>query len=232
MEAIVLGFDPTGYTIFVNDPDGDTSFALWMLLNPDKVSEQKVRDMAVAIGRIDAQGPSRGAAEKLHKCLSRNPREVKTREMLEEDLAKVDLWFANGNDALPAPFSLPPAPAYALNIATGEVTELGLAADFTEAYAAGTVALLAPQMPDGSVGYTIGKKSEFVDFPVGPHDIEGTVLNELKKLEEGWGGSSTIGGAPRNEKVDEASGRKVVSRSHLSVEQVLGVMRGFVRATQ
>ena len=68
------------------------------------------------------------------------------------------------------------------------------------------------QAPDGSWVYTIGKKSEFVSgFPVGPHSQEGTVLHGLNAVEPGWGGGSTIGGAPRN-----ADG----SRSRLTPDEV------------
>lgn len=214
LEALILGFDPKGFTVYVNDPDGDTTFSLWLLLHPERATEAKVQAMASAIGRIDAQGPSRGAVEKLHRCLSHGPKEEKTLELLQGDLQKVEAWYEGGDHALPQPFELPPAPAYVLDLATGEAKELGLVDDFVQAYAVGTVALLATEMKDGSVGYTIGKKSEFVDY-----DVSG-VLKALNELEPGWGGGSTIGGAPRN-----PDG----SRSWLTPEQVLEVMQRFVR---
>jgi len=53
-------------------------------------------------------------------------------------------------------------------------------------------------LPDGSFEYTIGKKSDLVRFPLGPHSKPGTILHALAAIEPGWGGGSTIGGAPRN----------------------------------
>jgi hypothetical protein len=44
---------------------------------------------------------------------------------------------------------------------------------------------------DGNYTYTVGKMSPFIDF-----NISG-ILSKLNQLEEGWGGSNTIGGSPR-----------------------------------
>mgnify|MGYP001607617763 FL=1 len=89
-------------------------------------------------------------------------------------------------------------------------------------YKAGhTRAVAMQQQADGSYAYTIAKKSELVsNFPVGPVSKEGTILHELNKLEPGWGGGSTIGGAPRN-----ADG----SRSRLSPDQVFDVVELIVK---
>lgn len=75
---------------------------------------------------------------------------------------------------------------------------------------------------DGSRAYTVGKVSDFVDFPLGPADKVGTLLHILASREPGWGGGSTIGGAPRN-----ADG----SRSRLSPEEVAYVAFDLIPAT-
>ena len=77
-----------------------------------------------------------------------------------------------------------------------------------------TAAIAYRPLPDGSYEYTIGKKSDLVDFPVGPHTLPGTILHALCQVEPGWGGGSTIGGAPRN-----ADG----SRSKLTPREVLAI---------
>jgi len=45
--------------------------------------------------------------------------------------------------------------------------------------------------PEGTIGFTVGKKSDFVDFPM----VE--FVQRMNELEPGWGGGSTICGAPR-----------------------------------
>ena len=75
-------------------------------------------------------------------------------------------------------------------------------------------------MADGSYNYTVGKKSELViGFPVGPGKVEGTILFTLNEREAGWGGGSTIGGAPRNEDG---------SRSRLIPDEVFAIVQGIV----
>lgn len=51
--------------------------------------------------------------------------------------------------------------------------------------------LLSPDGPDGTTGYVVAKRSEFVSY-----DIR-AFLERMNDIEEGWGGGSTVGGAPR-----------------------------------
>jgi thioredoxin 1 len=72
------------------------------------------------------------------------------------------------------------------------------------------------RLPDGTWGYTVAKRSEFVKyFPV-PE-----ILSVLAAREPGWGGGSTIGGAPRH-----PDG----SRSRLTPDEVFAVVEGVVTA--
>jgi hypothetical protein len=72
------------------------------------------------------------------------------------------------------------------------------------------------QFPDGSFAYTIAKQSDLVGgFPVGPHSKPGTILYALAQQEPGWGGGSSIGGAPRN-----PDG----SRSRISPEEIFAII--------
>ena len=64
---------------------------------------------------------------------------------------------------------------------------------------------MAQPAPHGTTAYTVGKRSEFVAFDVP------AFLAACNAREPGWGGGSTIGGAPRN-----SDG----SRSRMSMEEV------------
>jgi len=82
-------------------------------------------------------------------------------------------------------------------------------------------AVVYAQLPDGSVTYTIGKKSDMVSgFPVGPETKPQTLLYALNQKEAGWGGGTTIGGAPRNQDG---------SRSRLSPDKVFEIINDVLR---
>ncbi|MBL7487468.1 hypothetical protein I6A60_05985 [Frankia sp. AgB1.9] len=52
---------------------------------------------------------------------------------------------------------------------------------------------------DGTTAYTVARRSALVDdFPVGPPDQPDTILAALAAREPGWGGGTTVGGAPRH----------------------------------
>jgi hypothetical protein len=71
---------------------------------------------------------------------------------------------------------------------------------FERVYADGhTRVVLWGELSDGSTAYTVARRSDLVDFfPVGPADRDGTILAALAAREPGWGGGSSIGGAPRH----------------------------------
>lgn len=138
---------------------------------------------------MDSHGPL-WTPTKLHKALSRKPGVVQTFQDLLEDQEKIDAWYEGGDRALPEPFSLPPCAVHGLDVNGGVVEVMG---DFAAAYAAGAVIALAKVPgPAGTFGWTVGKKSDFARG-----DVPG-FLAEMNTLEPGWGGGSTIGGAPRN----------------------------------
>ena len=192
MTALELGFDPSGLQVVLNGLDADSSLSLWLLRNPEKTQAPEVRTIVEHIGFVDAHGPVRPSV-KLLSCLNRSPRIPQTIDMLWEDQNKIDMWFNGGDDALPKPFSFPPCPAFGLT-QSGELLKFDTTDDFGTLYNAGcVVAVLIAEGPEGTKGYSIGKRSDFVSYDIA------RFMTEMNKLEPGWGGGSTIGGAPRLE---------------------------------
>ena len=211
--ALELGFNPSNLTVEINDLDADTSVALWLLRNPTRWKEEVIQDMVKRIGFIDCHGPSREPM-KLHRCLTHDPRIQQTNEMIAEDQELIDKWVANpSEDVLPEPFVYPPAPQAFGITSTGQFREYTDVTGFEQLYIDSTppiqgmvvVAILCSEAPNGTIGYTVAKKSEFVNFNIPDF------LSRCNKLEAGWGGGSTIGGAPRHEDG---------TRSKLSYEEV------------
>lgn len=234
LDALLLGLDIKDHTIYINDVDGDTTLATWLLLNPHRIMEPQVRELVATVGAIDAHGPAylvvnqelangffQGVMSKVTDLQrARKYGEADLSTLLDDTIAKVDQLLNGTLDYIKRPDKE----------RNFEITHRGTSgwvmarsADFIFdlLYAAGhTKAVAYQENPDGSVTYTVGKKSEMVaNFPVGPAPKDGTILNALNTKETGWGGSTTIGGAPRN-----ADG----SRSRLTPDEVFAIITHIV----
>ena len=85
---------------------------------------------------------------------------------------------------------------------------------FDELYRQTSFGVLHRPAPDGTVAYTVAKRTDFVAFDVR------RFLALACELEPGWGGGSSIGGAPR-----DSRGR----RSRLAVPAVARLLQTTVR---
>ena len=234
-DAILLGFDPTDYTIYINDVDGDTVLSVWLLRNAAKVAAEpcEVRDLVEAVSAIDAHGPAYPTDNALlvdkffqgvmaPEVAARRNKTFQTAnldEMLESCVDNVSLLLDGGLGYRPKTDER----GYEITH-TGNGWVMAKSNDFIFdlLYAAGhTRAVAYQRLSDGSYAYTVAKKSELVShFPVGPANKEGNILYALNAREPGWGGGSTIGGAPRN-----ADG----SRSHLTPDEVFQIVEGVIK---
>ena len=205
-DALLLGLDPTGYEVFINDLDGDSVLSLWLLLHPDRLrgaGGRRLRRLVESIGRLDAHGPGIGRAHPLHAQLQPQPGTRQTRALLDELLERIDAWWRG--DPLPAPAADQQAPALALWIEGGRLRQATVRDGFRGLYRRADFGVLAGPAVGDSTAYTVAKRSEFVDFDVP------AFLAACSAVEPGWGGGSTVGGAPRH-----ADGR----RSTLSLDEV------------
>lgn len=206
--ALELGMNPKGFRVVINDLDADASVSLWLLRYPERAQEQRVVEMVEAIGFVDAHGPVR-TPTRLHRALSHYGNNEQTSEMLWEDQALIEKWYDEGDSALKSLEKLArkevPAAAFGID-QDGKWSEFEEVQSFAELYERKIIAaVIAAAAPEETVAYTVAKRSEFVDYDIG------AFLREMNEQEKGWGGGSTIGGAPRRE-----GGR----RSELSCELV------------
>ncbi|MCM3923819.1 hypothetical protein ND748_19365 [Frankia sp. AiPs1] len=104
---------------------------------------------------------------------------------------------------------------------TGWVLVTSDADALDQVYAAGySRVVMWRRLPDGSTAYSVARRSDLVDgFPVGPVSRPGTILAALAAREPGWGGGSSIGGAPRH-----PDGR----RSALAPDEVFAIVEATV----
>ena len=232
MDALLLGLDVGKSNVYINDIDGDTVLSVWLLHNADKVNDRKVRMLVESVGEIDAHGPAYPAldpelVEKFFQGVMKPGNDMrKNRTYVQADLNKLlEECLKNLDDLMAGKLEYVKEEKERKFEVKKEGTGWAMIESddfiFDLVYQAGyTRAVVLGRNPDGSISYTVAKKSELVsNFPVGPMSKEGTILYELNKTEPGWGGGSTIGGAPRN-----PDG----SRSHLSPEQVFEVIEKII----
>jgi len=242
MDAILLGFSPDRYTVYVNDVDADTVLAVALLaypewLEPDVSTAAPVRRLVEVVGGRDAHGPAypvaepwllRRFTEKVRLPTGRSgTTDADMAEDLERGVADVVALVATlagamasepdgladrGGDAdgVAGPHGPAAAPPTAGERLPGELSVTHTGSDWVmvtsnenaldEAYARGfDRVVMWRRLDDGSFAYTVARRSDLVaGFPVGPASRDGTILAALAAREPGWGGGSSIGGAPRH----------------------------------
>ncbi len=219
LDAVLLGFNPEGFSVFINDVDADTILSVMLLREPKRAESPQVQLLVHAVGKIDAHGPTyplppeqEDLVEEYLEVVLEPERRLRREgaystcdlralldECIERTTAFIDAGFPRQERK--------PAQPYRVVISEGDMALIeGDRAMMSLAYKDGWNKLIG-MLPvrDGSRAFTIAKRSEFTPFDV-PR-----VLRALADREPGWGGGSTVGGAPRN-----ADG----SRSRLTPQEV------------
>jgi hypothetical protein len=208
--AVLLGLDPTGYTIYANDVDSDVCVAVWCLRNPDRCQDPLVKKLVDAVGLGDMHGgafpfPNNGMAKTVEWISApetdsrRNNDYNKLSDaglysVLEAVLHRIDM-YADGEASIEVA-KQPKHGEYKIlrNENNWVLIESQDPHVFGAVYHAGfdRIVLSRPQ-DDGSLAITFAKRSDFVDKFCVPRIIE-----EINKLEPGAGGGSTMAGVVRN----------------------------------
>jgi len=230
-DALVLGLQPKHLTVYLNDIDLDTALAVWLLRHAERAREPLVNRLVHGAGLLDAHSgafPLAGDLPTIVEWLSEPETTARAsgayfqldtaglRALLDEVGRRVSVYADGASQAYTENFSidnryevLHRGTGWVLVNSLGTRAHARLFADGNERVVIHTT------LRDGTHGYTVAKRSEFIKcFPV-PR-----ILAALDAREPGWGGGSTVGGAPRN-----ADG----SRSRLAPAEVFEVVEGVVR---
>lgn len=215
--AILLGLDPSGYTIYANDVDADVCLSIWCLKNPDRCQDPLVKKLVDAVSLGDMHGgafpfPNNGMAKTVEwisapETDSRRHNDYSKvsdgglSSIMEAVLHRIDL-YVDGE----ASIEVAKQPKHGeFKILRNEnnwvLVESVDPHAFGAIYHAGfdRIVLVRPQ-GDGTNSITLAKKSDFVGgFPLVKFYDE---LNKIEPLysdgkKYSWGGGSSIGGAPR-----------------------------------
>lgn len=171
-DALRVGLCPRGFTVYVNDWDGDTVMALWLLCNWDHASY--IAHIVRTVGRLDALGPAcgltvpSGLLAAWSELYARDWRQKSD----ENQLSCVDSYVRMHHSDLDR--DVVEKTAKEITIAKVEVDcdaptrgDVYTASEpfgaFGALYKQGVrFAVMMSVLPDGTYMYTIGKQSEFV----------------------------------------------------------------------
>lgn len=241
LDALVLGLELTDMTTYINDVDGDTVLSVWLLQNPGRIHEPLVRKLVEVVGKTDAHGPAYQTADpqlatsffvgaikpETDSRKAGTYGQADLEKVLNECLGNVGLLL-DGKLVVAAREEKPVSYTITHRGKNGFVMAESNDFIFKALYDAGIRRAIAYQrQKDGTIAYTVGKMSELIGgFPVGPLKQGNTIMAALDKREqEGfqsenhWGGSTTIGGAPRH---------KDGSRSRLTPDQVFATVEALL----
>lgn len=229
--AILLGLSPNQYNVYINDVDSDVCMSIWCLKNPDRCSEPLVKKLVNAVGLGDMFGGALVIQDMIKTiewiaAPETNSRKNNDYEKLSEDglisilesvLHRIDL-YVNGEAAIEIDkihlnneFKIVKSESSYMVIESQDPHVL------SKVFMSGIdrVVVSRPQK-DGSISYTLAKRSDFIiDFPLP------AIYAALNEVEPGWGGGSSIGGAPRN---DDGT------RSRLSVDQIVEIINNVLNS--
>lgn len=225
LDAIILGLDPMKYTIYINDVDMDVVMSIWCLKNPDKCNDSKVRQLVEAVGKQDMHAgayPLNGMSKMVEWLSAPQTDSVRNGDynklsdnglltVMESMLHRVDKYISGEALSDIAATELHGEFEIKKNDNGWILVESQDPHVYSALYRAGfsRIVLVIP-LDDGSLAVSIAKKSDFVEnFP------NEKIYSNLNKLEHGWGGGSSIGGAPRHEDG---------SRSRLSLDTIVEVV--------
>lgn len=225
-DFLLLGLDVTGYTILLNDIDLDSALSAWLLAYPNRVAEPLVEKLVHMNGRQDAHAgayPLKDGQAALdwiaepetkmrhdasyHSCSNEVLRFVleaiwrRIEQYLDGKVPDLGDQAAEDKECYEI---IKKGTGWKFIKFNGERCLRGLAKDNVNKWAG----FREIKHEDGSatLSVTVGRRSEVITgFPVGPASKDGTILFALNKAEpqrqgkdDNWGGTSTIGGSPRN----------------------------------
>lgn len=227
--AIMGGLDPSKYTIYCNDVDIDVCMSIWVLKNPDRCSEPLVKKLVDAIGLGDMHAGAisvNGLAKACEWVAAPQTDSLRNGDyhklsddglmtVLESILHRITQYVNGDASADIADRDIQSN----FEIKRNENGWVLVESDDPHVYQSlwranfDRVVILRSQ-DDNSLAISIAKRTDFIDnFPLEK------IFKELNKLEPGWGGGTTIGGAPRNEDG---------SRSKLPLDDIVEVINACV----
>lgn len=223
-DALLLGLDPSGHTVLLNDLDGDSVLAAWLLSRAPALADPDLREpcraLVANVAAVDAHGPAypaprpdlffgynRHVVERLRASTLAGYPDGALAALLEVFEA-IDVWLLAGCPSEDA--TAPTGPPQTLSLLERQTWVMVVADSgdvrlpLRDMYAQGHHRIVVGvPMSSQTYRYTVAKRSDLVGgFPL-PRIFE--ALNHAEPLAKPpktrgsrrWGGGSTIGGSPR-----------------------------------
>lgn len=239
-DAMLMGLDPHGMQVLVNDLDGDTVLSLWLLTHAprwrDRDAVRRVRGLVECVSTIDAHGPAYPVDDPAlahtfydgmlgpvgSERAAGYPSGV--RQVLDAALGRLDRWWDEGLAARASA----PRPVAGADVSDEGGWVLATLPPAGGDQVSGVAAWLYERGHDrmiiggrsaaGGFRYLLARRSDLVGgFPL---DRFYAALNRREEEARGhalgqgqtWGGGSSVGGGPRLDSVlDPAAVRAVIA---------------------
>jgi hypothetical protein len=225
LTALLLGLNPENYTIYLNDCDTDCCLSVWLLQNPYRIKEPLVIKLVNAVGIVDAHAGAicaNGMSKTVEwiSCCEvdfkrdssyENITKSNLKYILEATLRRIE-QYVDGEAAIEISKQEKHDDYKILRNENGYIViQSDNSHIYSTLYSSGfdRVVLVRP-LDNGSLAVSLAKRSDFIDN----FDLN-KMYEKLNEIEVGWGGGSSIGGAPRN-----SDG----TRSKLPLEKILEVI--------
>lgn len=207
--AVLLGLDPTNYTIYANDVDSDVCTSIWVLQNPERANEPAVQKLITVIGTQDMYAgafPINGMSKTV-EWISAPEVEAKKYgdynklsdsglySILEAIMHRIDM-YANGEAQTEINKQVCKTGGYKIlrNENDWVLVESNNSHIYQSLYASGfdRIVLIRPQ--ENSMVVSLAKRSNFIDrFPIEK------MIEKFNEIENGWGGSDCVAGSVRRQ---------------------------------
>ncbi len=226
LDALLVGLDPTGMRVLVNDLDGDTILAIWLLRHHrrwrNRTSLAKVRPLVWAVGGADAHGPAYPSQDPakldhfhsaiLAHCRQAEGADLDAYEQLDRTLSALEEWWRQHLKTPAVTVASPPLPSiqkfsgWILAEYPAAVAGVRGRPASEALYKLGHDRIVtAVPIEGGRYRYLLAKRSDLVDrFPLQSLYSELTAAEQAKRTDSQddsshWGGGSSVGGGPRPE---------------------------------
>lgn len=221
LDALILGFNPEEYNLLINHADLDSVLSVYLLQNPQLAKNPFIINLVRDLNDFDVHGPMYPIEQKetidwleqpfkevkkqnqankvrsLRKAFNETTRRLKETIANQPTFQQDDcLVVSNGTfEGYKLEYVGEGGWVLARRVNRGKEPE-----DYdpiSELYKKGFDKIILYEDFGDRRKFTVCKRSDFIDFPVGPGTEPDTILFALDDIEKGWGGGSTVGGSPR-----------------------------------
>lgn len=192
-DALMMGFNPKGYTVYINDVDADTAASVMLLMHGADALNKQVIDVIDIVDCFGPTYPLKGKDILIADAIYNQAMDFVKQNSDADIMAQLNKSIQGLRQMkIPKEQKQIRKKKYVNLIESDKIIAVETKDNvFMELYKTHDIVICMTPNTKGYVRATVGKKSEFIDC-----DFE-SVIDRLNQIEVGWGGGSAIFGSPR-----------------------------------